>query len=817
MPAERGMAYVKPGYYQVSLSPGQQTHAASGVSVASSHRAGRANATSSFSPPPNSARVTVAQHAGAAPGYHTLAPSLPQHSAAPRVAWQQTRQSSPSPVGTPRRPTPPRPVQALMMVDGETDAAHYMGPSSLSPRPDPAAITAAQSPQWPSAPSVEQVIASWPASTALQQPTRVLAHPAPEDVPPWRSPSDQPSVGNAAQDSIEDSVAEPESSQVEDDDSAAAPSAFLDGHKCASEESIASSALIRQPQGRKGNKGLGARGLPERMWSQPAPGALVHSPASPVDAASAPQSPQHSPSSPSFSSRNHAGTRRGLSGAERKRAVGSRNAAASSQPLPVIVSPRGREVDDVHCRGAENLKSQTPYDVRERAPSADARHRDNPCAKSETVTCESSRSALHGTRGDRLRTSDSSSGNSMRRKLPGPRKERAEHGKGKAVAAAESAPMEATTAVGDIEENSRMGQHEQELAALRAKLESERLERQRLEAMSEEAAGNLAKGETYLGTLSWELQEVCNQKENIMRQLKEKTEKHDDLLEKVRCEQERRKGLEDDLAKAAMIRRDLESRVRKDQGEKVSADLLVKDLQIKLHQFEKDWAAAMPLRRRAAEELPAGLEVQLEQLRKQLEDTVKVVHHRYSSVTADVTEAPEKPSVYRGHSGGSIGAVTSELSHTHLSLLDTTSPCSSRSLEPVAAMPSSSAEEFLPLGQEIEEELPTDERLIGEWGSPSQEETWEQLRPGSDGDPACEDLSAGLHGAGLPRTSSGASLSGASSGSGAPQPARSPSATPPPLLAKDGSMAEEASSLVLPSPARRAMSCPCATFPKSRR
>merc|ERR1712139_102058 len=97
-------------------------------------------------------------------------------------------------------------------------------------------------------------------------------------------------------------------------------------------------------------------------------------------------------------------------------------------------------------------------------------------------------------------------------------------------------------------------------------------------------------------------------------------------------------------------------------------------------------------------ELPAGLEVQLEQLRKQLEDTVKVVHHRYGSAAGDVTETAEKPAVYRGQSGGSIGAVTTELSHTYLSLLDTTSPCSSR--DPIAAMPSSSAEEFMPLDQE---------------------------------------------------------------------------------------------------------------------
>merc|ERR1712129_549899 len=66
-------------------------------------------------------------------------------------------------------------------------------------------------------------------------------------------------------------------------------------------------------------------------------------------------------------------------------------------------------------------------------------------------------------------------------------------------------------------------------------------------------------------------------------------------------------------------------------------------------------------------------------------------------------------------SSGSIGAVTSELSNTHLSMLETTSPCSSRSLDAVAR---SSVEEFLPLSEELseEEELPTDQCLVGEWG-----------------------------------------------------------------------------------------------------
>jgi len=229
----------------------------------------------------------------------------------------------------------------------------------------------------------------------------------------------------------------------------------------------------------------------------------------------------------------------------------------------------------------------------------------------------------------------------------------------------------------------------------------------------------------------------------------------------------------------------------------MSADLLVKDLQLKLSQFQKDWTAAMP--RQKPEELPAGLEVQLEQLRKHLADTVKVVHHRYSSVTADSFESAEKLALR-----GSMGRKTSELSNTQLSLLDTTSPCSSRSLEPVAAMPSSSVEEFLPLDHE--EELPTEERLIGEWDSPSQassfvpkEVMWEQLRPGRD----CADMELGTS---LLRATSAASLSGGSSDSGAAQPLvpRSPIASPPLLPVEDSSI-DEAShlALVLPNPARR--------------
>merc|ERR1719316_2006819 len=115
---------------------------------------------------------------------------------------------------------------------------------------------------------------------------------------------------------------------------------------------------------------------------------------------------------------------------------------------------------------------------------------------------------------------------------------------------------------------SRATRQEQELAALRANLELERLSRQKLEALSEEAAGNLAKGEASLGTLSWELQEVRSQQEEIERQLKEKDEKHSDLLQKVQSEQQHRAELEDKLAKAAMVRRDLEARVHKDRSER---------------------------------------------------------------------------------------------------------------------------------------------------------------------------------------------------------------------------------------------------------
>jgi len=151
-------AYVKPGYYQVPLPTGQQSHATSGAVAASSHRAGRVAAASSFSPPPGSARKAVVQEGGAlAPGSHAL---VQQRATSPRQAWQQIVQSAPSPVGTPRWSTPPRLLQnPIKVVDGDAAVQHAC-------KSGPTAIAATAPPQWPCAPSVEEAIASWPPSLA---------------------------------------------------------------------------------------------------------------------------------------------------------------------------------------------------------------------------------------------------------------------------------------------------------------------------------------------------------------------------------------------------------------------------------------------------------------------------------------------------------------------------------------------------------------------------------------------------------------------------------------------------------------------------
>lgn len=321
-------------------------------------------------------------------------------------------------------------------------------------------------------------------------------------------------------------------------------------------------------------------------------------------------------------------------------------------------------------------------------------------------------------------------------------------------------------------------QRERQLAALRATLELERLSRQKLEALSEEAAGNLARSEALLGTLSCELEEVSSQQESIERQLQEKDEKHCDLLRKVRREQEHRAELEDQLAKSAVLRRDLQSRVRRDQEEKLSADQVVKDLQLKLQQFEKDVLAAVGGKGRTAEAMPAGLEAQLQQLRIQLEDTVKVVQGRYVSGVGDVEEV--KP----GASSSSIGAMTSELSH-HLS----------------------AGEELLPLSENIskESELPTDERLIGQWGVPLKEEMLEAFRPGMSRTAQATSVQPAAAAGLSPRASSAPSLSGLSTGSGgvAQTSPRSPSAAPLRLPEDCGQDVHEAPALCLPSPCRR--------------
>jgi len=158
----------------------------------------------------------------------------------------------------------------------------------------------------------------------------------------------------------------------------------------------------------------------------------------------------------------------------------------------------------------------------------------------------------------------------------------------------------------------------------------------------------------------------------------------------------------------------------------------VQELQTKLRKFEKDMAAAAEAKRISRAELPAGLESQLEELRRQLEETVRVVQKRCGGPAEEVAEG--------GQAIERIPSASSKPESLGQELMETSTKCSS--IDIAAVHVSSSTED--PLGfvhGGSEEELPADERLIGEWSSVSQEVV-EHGGAQFDEDPTAMNLSA---------------------------------------------------------------------------
>lgn len=233
-------------------------------------------------------------------------------------------------------------------------------------------------------------------------------------------------------------------------------------------------------------------------------------------------------------------------------------------------------------------------------------------------------------------------------------------------------------------------------------------------------------------------------------------------MRRVKFEQEAKRSLEGDLSKSLALRKNLEARVKKEHLDKVSADLSVRELQSKLRQFEQEMTTVMAPELRATgavSEFPAGLESQLDQLRRQLEDTVRAVRRRRTGADA-VGEALEMKAIGQPHaaSDASMGQAMPS-PDSRLSLLETVSPCSS--LDIALAVASSSADEFDMMG----EELPAEEQLIGEWSTICSTMSLQE-----EGDQAPDELQ---------RTGSVGSLGGLSAGSEPATPAAAAAAATP--------------------------------------
>lgn len=252
-----------------------------------------------------------------------------------------------------------------------------------------------------------------------------------------------------------------------------------------------------------------------------------------------------------------------------------------------------------------------------------------------------------------------------------------------------------------------MSAREREAAELRAWLSRETAERRRLETGHQDIADRIIECEAKAAGLTSELREARRERDLARQRLKDQTEKHAEALRDVRREQDTKRSLDDQISKTENSHKDLESKLRKEHFEKITADLLVKELQAKLQQFGQCCHNSVPSPVPGAE-TPGDFESHLEGLRRQLEDTMRVVHRRRTSSTAaEPVGVDADASVSAPPAGRLPGA---------LALLDnapTASPSAGAGCGRAAA--SSDCEDELLLEKDDDgddKELPADQRLV---------------------------------------------------------------------------------------------------------
>lgn len=248
---------------------------------------------------------------------------------------------------------------------------------------------------------------------------------------------------------------------------------------------------------------------------------------------------------------------------------------------------------------------------------------------------------------------------------------------------------------------------EREAAELRAWLGRETAERRRLETRHQNIADRIIEFEAKAAGLAGQLREARRERDLARQQLKDQTEKHAEALRDVRREQDTKRALDDEISKTEHLHKGLESKLRKAHFEKITADLLVKELQAKLQHFGQGCPSLIPSPVPGAEGA-TDFESHLEGLRKQLEDTIRVVQRRRTSGTdAEPGGADMDASVSAPPSGRLPDA---------LALLETTTTASSLAEAGGGRIAvSSDCEDGLPSEMDDDgedKELPADQRLV---------------------------------------------------------------------------------------------------------
>jgi len=253
----------------------------------------------------------------------------------------------------------------------------------------------------------------------------------------------------------------------------------------------------------------------------------------------------------------------------------------------------------------------------------------------------------------------------------------------------------------------------QEVADLRASLSSEATERRRIEKECEELNARMTDCESRTARLAKELEEVRHERDLLHRQVEEQADGVSDMMRRMQCEEEAKRGLDGEVARACSLQKSLEDRVQKEHDERITADILVQELQIKLGQFEQDMAAMADLKPDLACNHPSGMGSYLEQLRQQLEETVRLVgRHRHGGACNDAAVGPAR---HESHTqGGKV--LTQEGGDTGCPASFVTLTLADGKISE-AAVPSDAEAS----AKEPEEELPAEELLVSEWGAAAPE------------------------------------------------------------------------------------------------